>query len=137
MPSRWSRRRLLQEHHAAFDAAADALPRHRLKSLDGRQRQSSMLRRPDDRLAQWMLRADLDSGGQPQDLLLWPAGQRNDVGDIGSPRVSVPVLSNTTVVSLRARSSTSAPRMRIPSPHPCRPRPSARPGAMPSAQGRR
>ena len=82
MRSRWSRGAVAQEHHAAFDAAADALPRHRLESLDSGQCQSAVPGRPDDRLAQGMLGADLDSGGQPQDVLLGLGGQRNDVGDV-------------------------------------------------------
>ena len=54
----------------------------------------------------------------------------------GSPRVSVPVLSNTTVVNLRARSSTSPPRMRIPASAPLpTPTMSAAGVAMPSAHG--
>ena len=117
-----------QEHHAAFDAAADALPRHRLKS--------STAGNDNPRCCAARTIASPNGCSEPTSTAAAsrktfssgpPASGTMSV-TFGSPRVSVPVLSNTTVVSLRARSSTSAPRMRIPSPHPCRPRPSARPG---------
>src|SRR3989344_3925606 len=54
----------------------------------------------------------------------------------GSPRVSVPVLSNTTVLSFCARSSTSPPRIRMPASAPLpTPTMSAAGVATPSAHG--
>ena len=55
------------------------MARDRLKTFDGGQVEVAVPRRPDDRLAEWVLGAQLDGGSETQDLVLASAFKGDDV----------------------------------------------------------
>ena len=123
---------------AALDDAAHADARLVAEALDGRQRAELGPRRARDRPGDGMLAGRLDGAREPQHararVVAVRAARRRRAP--ARPLVTVPVLSSTIVSHARVRSSTSGPRIRMPS---CAPRPvptiSAVGVASPSAHG--
>ena len=124
--SRGPEPRRLALHHAGHALAAD-----RAEILDRQQLASVRL---DDGARQRMLGPRLQRGGDAQQLFVVPASDTPETA--GSPRVSVPVLSSTSVSSCFAASSAAALRIRMPA-RAARPTPtiSAVGVARPSAHG--
>ena len=115
-PARSISARLPMHDLAALDPACDALAGDRAsKALGRRQLKPKLVGASHDCLAQRVLGADLGCRRQPQQLALRSArSPATTAVTAGLPRVRVPVLSSTIVLILRAFSSASPPRIRMP-----------------------